>query len=176
MARRFWDSLSEFIVLVIIAFVLALGIRTAVAEVRWVPTGSMEPTIMSGDRLFTVKLNYYFKNPERGDIVVFNVPNKIKQQEDMPPFVKRVIGLPGDTVAIRDGKVFVNGKEYKVDNARIPRYSYPPVKVKDGMLFVLGDNRNESYDSHEWGQLPEENVFAKAVFVIWPLDHIGALR
>ncbi|HZD60054.1 MAG TPA: signal peptidase I [Anaerolineae bacterium] len=176
MAQRFWSTLSEFVVLVLIAFVLAMGIRTAVAEVRWVPTGSMEPTIKPGDRLFTVKLNYYFKEPARGDIVVFNVPPQVKREQNMPPFVKRVIGLPGDTVEVRGGKVYVNGKVFNVGTARTPEYDYPPVKVEDGMLFVLGDNRNHSYDSHEWGLLPEDNVIAKAVLIIWPLDHAHVLK
>ena len=175
MGERFWDALSEFIILLIIAFVLALGIRTAVAEVRWVPTGSMEPTILAGDRLFTVKVLYYFKEPARGDIVVFHVPERARQEPDMPPFVKRVIGLPGETVEIRDGKVYVDGEEYKVKSARVPQNTYGPVEVGKGKLFVLGDNRNASYDSHEWGLLPEENVIAKAVYVIWPLNHIGVL-
>lgn len=176
MATRFWSALSEFVILVIVAFVLAFGIRTAVAEVRWVPTGSMEPTIAAGDRLFTFKVIYYFKNPERGDIVVFEPPNQAQEKAGNYPFVKRVIGLPGDTVEVRDGLVYVNDKVYDVDSAREPLYSYGPVKVEDGTLFVLGDNRNESYDSHEWGFLPEENVIAKAVFVIWPLDRIKVLQ
>ncbi|MBE0448174.1 MAG: signal peptidase I [Actinobacteria bacterium] len=175
MAQRFWNTLSEFVILVLIAFVLALGIRTAVAEVRWVPTGSMEPTIIAGDRLFTVKLNYYFKKPERGDIIIFNIPNQIKKETNTP-FVKRVIGLPGDTIEVRGGKVYINGQVYEVGAASMPEYIYGPAKVEDGMLFVLGDNRNHSSDSHEWGLLPEENVIAKAVFVIWPLDHIKVLK
>src|SRR3990172_8236926 len=122
MAQRVWSALSEFVVLVLVAFVLALGIRTAVAEVRWVPTGSMEPTIMSGGRLFTVKLNYYFKEPERGDIVVFTIPDQVRlEQPIQSPFVKRVVGLPGDTVEVRDGKVYINGHEYSVKTARTPK-------------------------------------------------------
>lgn len=176
MASRFWSALSEFVILVIVAFVLAFGIRTAVAEVRWVPTGSMEPTIAIGDRLFTVKAIYYFKKPVRGDIVVFEPPSQVHSKTGNYPYVKRLIGLPGDTVEIREGLVYVNDKVYDVDSAREPRYSYGPVKVENGTLFVLGDNRNESYDSHEWGFLPEENVIAKAVFVIWPFNHIKVLQ
>ena len=140
------------------------------------PTGSMEPTIAAGDRLFTIKAIYYFEHPKRGDIVVFNVPKQVSDDPNAAPFVKRLIGLPGDTVEIKDGNVYVNGKIFKVATARTPRYSYGPVTVKEGTYFVLGDNRNESYDSHEWGFVPEENVFAKAVFVIWPLDHIKVLQ
>ncbi|NCO66577.1 MAG: signal peptidase I [Candidatus Aquicultor secundus] len=176
MARRFWETLSEFIVLAVIAFVLAFGIRTAVAEPRLVPTGSMDPTIAPGDRIFTVKALYYFEEPHRGDIVVFKVPKQVNSDPDAAPFVKRLIGLPGDTVEVRDGVLYVNGKAYKVAAARTPQYSYGPVKVKEGMLFVLGDNRNQSYDSHEWGFVPEENVIAKAVCVFWPLDHLKVLK
>lgn len=176
MVSRFWDALREFVVLVVIAFMLAFGIRTAVAEVRWVPTGSMEPTIQEGDRLFTVKALYYFQKPQRGDIVIFKVPERASLDPKSPPFVKRVIGLPGDTVEVSDGKVYVNGKVFNVDNAKSPLYSLGPIEVKPGMLFVLGDNRNASYDSHEWGLLPLENVIAKAVYIIWPLDHMGSLN
>ncbi|MCL6471800.1 MAG: signal peptidase I [Firmicutes bacterium] len=167
MKKSFWSSVAEFLVLLLVAYVLALGIRMFVAERRDVPTGSMEPTIHAGDSLFTVKALYYFKNPERGDIVVFNVPKSVDPKATFP-WVKRVIGLPGDTVEIRDGKVYVNGKVYNVPGASKPKYSYGPVRVEDNMLFVLGDNRNHSFDGHYWGQLPRENVIAKAVFVFWP--------
>jgi len=176
MSQRILNTLSEFIIMIVIAFVLAMGIRTAVAEVRWVPTGSMEPTIAAGDRLLTVKLNYYFKSPQRGEIVVFHIPDRIKQEKNMPPFVKRIIGLPGDTVEVRDGKVYVNDRAYEVEDAPEAEYTFGPVEVEEGMLFVLGDNRNQSYDSHEWGFLPEENVIAKAVVVIWPINHIKMLK
>ncbi|MBI4734011.1 MAG: signal peptidase I [Rubrobacteridae bacterium] len=153
-----------------------MGIRTAIAEVRFVPSGSMEPTIEIGDRLLTIKALYHFKEPARGDIVIFDVPEEAMIGKDKTPFVKRVIGLPGDVVEIRSGVVYINGKEYKVPSAKIPEYDYGPVKIEQGNLFVLGDNRNHSYDSHEWGQLPEDNVIAKAVFVIWPLTHVKVLK
>lgn len=173
--KSFWSTVSEFLVLLIIAYVLALGIRTFVAERRDVPTGSMEPTIHAGDSLFTVKALYYFRQPRRGDIVVFNVPKKVNPDQTYP-WVKRLIGLPGDTVEVRDGKTYVNGKVYNVPTARMPKYKFGPVKVKDGMYLVFGDNRNESYDSHYWGFLPQEEVFAKAVCVIWPVKDIKILN
>lgn len=176
MARKVWDVLSEFIVLTVIAFVLAFGIRTAVAEVRLVPTGSMEPTIAIGDRLLTVKVPYYFTEPKRGDIVVFNVPKQVDLPPDSPPFIKRVVGIPGDTIEVKDGHIYVNGREYVVSSASSPKYAYGPVEVEDDMLFVLGDNRNESFDSHEWGFLPRKNVIAKAVVVIWPPGHMQTLK
>ncbi|MDI6716318.1 MAG: signal peptidase I [Actinomycetota bacterium] len=175
-ANRFWNTFSEFVVLLVVSFVLAMGIRTAVAEVRWVPTGSMEPTVAAGDRLFTIKAIYYFEKPQRGDIIVFYAPKRANLNPNSAPFVKRLIGLPGDTVEVRDGKVYVNGQVFKVETARVPKYTYGPVTVPDGMYFVLGDNRNASYDSHEWGFLPEQNVIAKAVCVIWPFDHIKVLK
>jgi signal peptidase I len=173
---KVWSGLKELVVLLVVAFILAMGIRTAIAEVRYVPSGSMEPTIEIGDRLLTIKALYHFKQPERGDIVIFDVPEEAKMEPDSAPFVKRVVGLPGDEVAVRDGRVFVNGKEYKVPTAKIPEYDYGPVKVEEGKLFVLGDNRNHSYDSHEWGQVPENNVIARAVVVIWPLSHVKVLK
>jgi signal peptidase I len=173
---KLWNGLKELVVLMIVAFLLAMGIRTAIAEVRYVPSGSMEPTIDTYDRILTVKALYHFKQPQRGDIVVFDVPKEANMDPKTPPFVKRVIGLPGDEVEVRDGRVYINGKEYKVPAARVPQYNYGPIKVGTGNLFVLGDNRNNSYDSHEWGQVPESNIIAKAVFVIWPLKHVKILR
>jgi signal peptidase I len=169
-------GLRETVVLLITAFILAMGIRTAIAEVRYVPSGSMEPTIKTGDRLLTFKALYHFKEPERGDIVIFDVPKEAMLEPDSAPFVKRVVGLPGDEIEVRSGRVFVNGNEYKVPTARIPEYDYGPVKVEKGKLFVLGDNRNHSYDSHEWGQVPEDNLIAKAILVIWPLNHAKVLK
>lgn len=168
-------TIREYAILILVALVLSFGIRTAVAEVRVVPSGSMLPTIGIGDRLLTVKLVYRFGDPQRGDIVVFDPPENLKGKFN-DPFVKRVIGLPGDTVEVRDGKTFVNGREYKVPTAASPSYTYGPIKVPDGYYFVLGDNRNQSYDSHEWGFVPRENIIAKAVLVFWPPDDAKMLK
>lgn len=172
--KSFWATAGEYLILLIIAYVLALGIRMFVAERRDVPTSSMEPTIHAGDSIFTLRAIYYFRQPQRGDIVLFNAPARVSPNPTYP-WVKRLIGLPGDTVEVRDGKTYVNGKVYNVPTARKPDYKFGPVKVKNGMYLVFGDNRNESYDSHYWGFLPEKDVFAEAVCVIWPINHIKIL-
>ncbi len=172
---RILKTIREYAVLVLVALMLSFGIRTAVAEVRVVPSASMVPTIGVGDRLLTVKLIYRFGDPQRGDIVVFEPPESLKGRFN-DPFVKRVIGLPGDVVEVRDGKTFVNGREFKVETAETPLYTYDPVRVPDGYYFVLGDNRNRSYDSHEWGFVPRENIIAKAVLVFWPPDDAKMLK
>ncbi|MHB0976967.1 MAG: signal peptidase I [Candidatus Aquicultorales bacterium] len=167
--------IREYVVLVMIALALSFGIRATVAEVRVVPTGSMIPTIQVGNRLLTLKVVYYYSDPKRGDIVVFSPPENLRAKFT-EPFVKRVVGLPGDTVEVRDGRTFVNGREYYVPSADIPKYTYGPATVPAGHYFMLGDNRNQSYDSHEWGFVPRENVIAKALVVFWPLENAKVLR
>lgn len=169
LGSRFFKTVREYVVLIAVALVLSFGIRATVAEVRVVPTGSMIPTIAIGDRLFTLKISYYFSDPKRGEVVVFEPPDALKARFT-EPFVKRVIGLPGDVVEVRDGKTYVNGNEYDVPEADTPGYTYGPVKVPEGHYFMLGDNRNHSYDSHEWGFVPRENVIAKAVLIFWPIS------
>ncbi|MCL5291858.1 MAG: signal peptidase I [Actinobacteria bacterium] len=168
-------TIREYAVLILVALVLSFIIRAAVAEVRVVPTGSMLPTIQIGDRLLTVKILYKFGEPQRGDVVVFEPPEILKGRFS-EPFVKRVVGLPGDVIEVRDGKTYVNGEEFRVATADRPRYDYGPRKVPNESYFMLGDNRNQSYDSHEWGFVPRQNIIAKAVLVFWPLDDAKMLK
>lgn len=114
---------------------------------------------------------YVFGEPQRGDIVVFRYP-----KDPSRDFIKRVIALPGDTVEIRQGKVYVNGQY--VDEAYInetANYSWSPRKMELGEYFVLGDNRNNSSDSHVWGPVPRDNIIGKAWVSYWPVDSLGLL-
>lgn len=163
----FSNKVRELIVLVAIAFVLSLGIRAAVAEVRYIPSGSMEPTIYTGDKVLTLKFPYLFSDPKRGDIVVFTPPDLVSNPKGVP-FIKRLVGLPGDSVEVRQGVLRVNGKVFRVPGIPIPSYNYGPEVVPEGQVFVLGDNRNKSYDSHIWGFVDEDRIIAKAWVVIWP--------
>lgn len=153
--------LLEILETLVIALVLYFLIDAVVARVR-VENISMKPTLQPDEFLMVNKLAYRFSDYQRGDIVVFHH----SAQED---YIKRVIGVPGDQVEIAGGQVIVN--ETVLDEpyiAAIPEYS-GAWTVPDGMLFVLGDNRNLSSDSHKWGFVPQESVVGKALVVYWPL-------
>jgi signal peptidase I len=160
-----------------LSIVLALGIRTFVAEARYIPSGSMEPTLEINDRLVVEKISYYFNPPERGDIIVFWPPDSLfPEGKRRDAFIKRVIGLPGDTVEITEGTVFINGEPLEETYIKAePTYVWGPEVVPDGEYLVLGDNRNSSYDSHSWGFVPAENIIGKAVVRFWPPSRMGGL-
>ncbi|PSB04653.1 signal peptidase I [Merismopedia glauca] len=156
--------------------ILALGIRQFVAEARYIPSGSMLPTLQINDRLIVDKVSYHLKNPERQDIVVFDPTEELQKQNYHDAFIKRVIGVPGDKVEVRGGKVYINGKALTENYIQEqPRYNFGPVSVPPNQYLVLGDNRNNSYDSHYWGFVPREKIIGKAVLRFWPLDRMGGL-
>ncbi len=141
---------------------LYFGINAVSARVR-VDGFSMNPTLQDGEYVLVNRLAYTLGAPARGDIIVFSFP--MDERQDL---IKRVIGLPGETVTIRDGKVMINGVLLSESYiAQKPVYN-GAWTVQDGQLFVLGDNRNDSKDSHQWGLLPVENVIGKAVLIYWP--------
>lgn len=156
--------------------ILAMGIRHFVAEARYIPSGSMLPTLQINDRLIVDKLMYRFSDPQRGDIVVFSPTDALEKQNFKDAFIKRTIGLPGETVEVKGGTVYINStplREQYLDEK--PSYHYGPVTVPEGQYLVLGDNRNNSYDSHYWGFVPRENIIGRAVIRFWPLNRIGDL-
>lgn len=156
--------------------VLAFGIRTFVAEARYIPSGSMLPTLQINDRLIVDKLGYHFKTPERGDIVVFSPTDTLEKQNFHDAFIKRVIGLPGDRVEVKNGRVFINDKPLDEDYiAERPQYQYGPVTVPQDQYLVLGDNRNNSYDSHYWGFVPRDHIIGRAVVRFWPMNRLGEI-
>ena len=156
---------------------LAFGIRTFIAEARYIPSGSMLPTLQINDRLIIDKISYDFSNPKRGDIVVFNPTKTLEAENFHEAFIKRVIGLPGDKVEVKNGKVYVNNLLIKENylEAR-PDYQWGPVVVPASSYLVLGDNRNDSYDSHYWGFVPRQNIIGKAMFRFWPFNRIGDIE
>jgi signal peptidase I len=160
-----------------LSIVLALGIRTFVAEARYIPSGSMEPTLEINDRLVVEKISYRFNPPVRGDIVVFWPPdNLFPQGQRRDAFIKRVIGLPGDTVEIKDGVVTINGDPLEEDYIKAePNYVWGPETVPQDQYLVLGDNRNSSYDSHSWGFVPRDNIIGRAVVRFWPPSRVGGI-
>ncbi|MGF1523123.1 MAG: signal peptidase I [Leptolyngbyaceae cyanobacterium] len=160
-----------------LSIVLALGIRAFVAEARYIPSGSMEPTLEINDRLVVEKVSYHFNPPERGDIVVFRPPESLfKPGQRRDAFIKRIIGLPGDTVEIADGTVFVNDEALTEDYIKEqPLSDWGPETVPDGFYLVLGDNRNSSFDSRSWGFVAQEDIIGKAVVRFWPPSRVGGL-
>jgi signal peptidase I len=157
--KRFVFDIIETLAL---AAILFLGINAVSARVR-VDGFSMLPTLEDGEFVLVSKVNYQFGDVERGDIVVFHFPLDPEQE-----LIKRVIGLSGDTVSVQNGIVSINGQVLNEPYiAAAPAYS-GEWTVPEGQLFVLGDNRNDSSDSHSWGYLPFEKVVGKAVVIYWP--------
>lgn len=181
---------------VVLSIVLALGIRTFVAEARWIPSGSMEPTLngtpnqWEADKIIVDKLKYRFSEPQRGDIVVFSPTKTLQDEQYNDAFIKRIVALPGEKVELKDGKVYINNQpleEVKYLNSEQrtaidvctsgtqQAYLAQPETIPPNSYLVLGDNRNSSYDSRCWGVVPRSNIIGRAVLRFWPLNNIGGL-
>jgi signal peptidase I len=165
-----------------------LAIKAWVINPYRIPSSSMEPTLhcavpepgceaSTSDRVLANRFVYRFTDPERGDIVVFETPPKASELCPGPGgvFVKRLIGLPGDVVEIRDGQLYVNGEpipEPYVFGGEVGD-NYGPFTVEDGRYFMMGDNRYQSCDSREWGTVPQDNLIGPVFARYWPLQRIG---
>ena len=163
-----WKELWEYIKMIIFVVAVVLVVNNFLLINARVPSESMENTIMTGDRFFGNRLAYLFDDPERFDIVVFKYPDDESQL-----FVKRVIGLPGETVEIKDGKVYINGSQTPLEDSftpETPTGDYGPYVVPEGSYFMLGDNRNHSGDSRFWKQpyVEKEKIVGKAIFRYFP--------
>ncbi|OIP91216.1 MAG: signal peptidase I [Syntrophobacterales bacterium CG03_land_8_20_14_0_80_58_14] len=179
------SKLREYIEAILLAIVIAFFIRTFVIQAYKIPSGSMKPTLLIGDHILVSKFNYGIRlpwvrstlipvgTPKRGDIVVFIYP-----EDRSKDFIKRLIGLPGDVIEIRNKNILLNGLPWSdahgvyVDSLIIPgsvqpRDNFGPVTVPEGSLFVMGDNRDESYDSRFWGFVPMKDVLGKALIIYW---------
>jgi len=178
----------EYAEAAVIAILLALFIRTFVVQAFKIPSGSMEPTLLVGDHILVNKFIYGVKiplarktlipisEPEREDVIVFIYP--VDESKD---FIKRVIGLPGDRLEFKGRKIFINGELYNdpygyysgppPSGTSLTKTSFPPVTVPKDRLFVMGDNRNHSYDSRFWGFVPIESVKGKAFIIYWSWPH-----
>ena len=160
---------------------LAFGIRVGVAESFFIPTLSMAPTLQIDDRLMVDKVGYRFNLPERGDIIVFQPTEPALKACGLPlnfrdSFVKRLIGLPGEQVEIKDGWVYINGAPLtETYLAEKPEYQWGPMTVPPNSYLVLGDNRNSSCDSHAWGFVPRDHIIGRAFVRFWPVGRIGTL-
>jgi signal peptidase I len=152
---------------IIISCFTALLIITYIVSLSYVASASMMPELSKDDYILVNKFIYHFRDIKRGDIVLFKPPSNPEGHE----YIKRVIGLPGEIIEIKESKVFINNKELTekyIPEDQKPEYTYGPVKIPEENLFVMGDNRNNSADSHVWGFLPKKNISGNAWIMLWP--------
>ncbi|NPV55190.1 MAG: signal peptidase I [Anaerolineae bacterium] len=161
--------IREALETILLAVVLYFLIDGFVARVE-VKNISMQPTLYEGELLLVNRMAYRLGEYSHGDIIVFHFP-----QDPAEDYIKRLIGLPGDTVVVSNGVVTVNGQDLVESYISAPPAYTGEWVVPEDMLFVLGDNRNSSYDSHSWGFVPFENVVGRAIFIYWPLNELRAI-
>jgi signal peptidase I len=165
----FYRFLVDVLETLVLSVLLFLAINAISARIR-VDGSSMEPSLHSGEFVIVNRLAYRFGAPEHGDVVVFHFPGDLEQE-----YIKRIIGLPGDQVSVRNGQVYINQQAiYEPYIAASPRYE-GNWSVPEGHVFVLGDNRNNSSDSHSFGPVPQGNVIGEAFFVYWPPPDWGVI-
>ncbi len=185
--------LAELPGLLLTALVIAVLIKTFLIQPFWIPSESMLPTIEVNDRVMVNKLAYNWGNPQRGDIVVFRDPREEEVEETIPEavirsvleavgvrtrghddLIKRVVGLPGETVEVNGNRVLIDGaaidEPYLVD---VSMPDEPAITLGPGEVFVMGDNRNASFDSRRFGPIPMDQIVGEAFVTIWPLSHFG---
>ncbi|HSK06622.1 MAG TPA: signal peptidase I [Acidimicrobiia bacterium] len=185
--------LAELPGLLLTALVIAVVIKTFLLQPFWIPSESMLPTIEVNDRVMVNKLAYRFGEPQRGDVVVFRDPREEVVEESIPEavirsvleavgirtrgdedLIKRVVGLPGETIEVRDNQVLVDG--VPIEETYLPEVfmpDEPPVTVGPDEVFVMGDNRDASFDSRRFGAIPLDDLVGEAFVTIWPISHIG---
>jgi signal peptidase I len=184
-----WRSVLDWTLSILVAVVIVLAVKVEVANPYRVPSASMEPTLhcarpaagcQSGhsDRVVANRFIYRFRDPERGEIVVFDAPAKTRSVcNEGGTFVKRIIGLPGELVSERSGVVYIDGRKldepYVEPALRDERTGQWP-RIPPGHYFMMGDNRSLSCDSRSWGTVPRENLIGPVVLTYWPLDRIGS--
>ena len=172
--RKKGGGALEYLVILLVSFALVFGfVRPFVMEAFWIPSGSMIPTLEIGDRVLVNKFIYRFTEPERGDIIVFESVEG--GGEDL---IKRVVGVPGDKISVRGGRLLVNGERQRepyVYKKYPDRSSSAPTTVPEDHVFVMGDNRANSRDSRYFGTVPEKKIEGEAFLLFWPPDRIGGL-
>ncbi|HEY7514546.1 MAG TPA: signal peptidase I [Vicinamibacteria bacterium] len=171
---RLWRAAWELVHDLAVAILFCFFLITFVAQAFRVQGTSMLPLLEDGERIIVNKFIYRFHAIERGDVVVFWYP-----RDPSVSFIKRVVGVPEDTVEIRAGQLYVNGQPVREDYLA-PRFrdddNLAPTKVAKGYYFVLGDHRNSSNDSRSWGEVPEKYIYGRAVYRFWPLSKLGTIH
>ena len=195
------SALREIFETVVFVLVAVILIRFFIGELRWIPSSSMYPTLIEGDRIFVEKVTKPFRAPKRGDVVVFYPPDETLKTDFLSAmarltgifckdiaYIKRIIGLPNDKLEIKKENdnfyVYINGKkeiepyilsETDWIDCRDDMYC-GPFQIPDGQYFMMGDNRGNSQDSRFWGFLPEKNIIGRAVFKFWPIPRMGLIK
>lgn len=179
-------EILEFILPIVIAFIVAMLLKNFVFANAIVPTGSMLNTIQEGDRIIASRIEYNFHEPERFDIIIFKAPDEVAKGNNKTYYVKRVIGLPGETVTIVNGVVYVADKEGNTQQLRddfvtacTPTGNYGPYEVPEDSYFVMGDNRESSVDSRFWtstNYVHKDLIIGKAKFCYFPFTDAGKLE
>ena len=178
-------TIIEYVVLAVVAIAVALLIQAFLVKPYRIPSESMENTLLIGDRVLVDRISWRFSDPKRGDIVVFHPPFS------GPVLIKRIIGMPGDTMSLKDGAVYVNGRALSEPYVRtiggkavpsdpfdngLPWSLQSPYKVPAGNYFVMGDNRTDSDDSRYWGTVARDQIMGRAFFIYWPPKRIGGIN
>jgi signal peptidase I len=168
-------NILEWAVVLVGAVLVALLLRASLFQAFWIPSESMETTLLISDRVLVNKVSYRLHDIHRGDIVVFARPDE--QPGEIRDLIKRVIGLPGDTIEARENAVYIDGNrliEPYLDDGTVTS-DFGPTVVSEGHIFVMGDNRDESYDSRIFGAVPEDRVIGRAFVLFWPLGRLSSL-
>jgi signal peptidase I len=172
--RRLWRLALDIFHDVSIAVIVVVLLVTYVGQAFRVKGTSMQPLLEDGERIIVDKLSYRLGSIRRGDVVVFWYP-----RDPQVSFIKRVVALPGDTLEIREGAPYINGKQLHEDFLRASfkdDESLGPIVVESGHYFVMGDHRNGSNDSRTWGEVPERYIYGKAFFRFWPFSRVGPIQ
>ena len=169
-------ELGGWIVYILLIIGLTYFIITFVGQRTRVSGSSMETTLQNGDNLIVDKITYRFRDPQRFDIIIFRYPDDERQL-----FIKRIIGLPGETVEIRDGKIYLNGSDEPLEDVQTKETmvgSFGPYTVPENSYFVMGDNRNDSKDSRYWTNtfVTKDEILGKAIFRYWPISEFKILE
>lgn len=169
-------ELFQWVAAIVAAVLIALAIDNFVIVNAQIPSGSMENTIMTGDRVIGNRFAYSFSDPQRFDIIIFRYPDDESQL-----FIKRIIGLPGETVEIRDGKIYLNGSDEPLEDVQTKETmvgSFGQYTVPENSYFVMGDNRNDSKDSRYWTNtfVTKDEILGKAIFRYWPISEFKILE
>ena len=180
--RRRHRWVIEWAVVLVVALAVALGIRAFVVQTFFIPSASMEPTLMIGDRILVDKISYRLHSPHRGDMVVFGRPPGENSPADIKDLVKRIVGLPGETIWSVNGHIFVQGWDTGNHAMQVGESYLPPgtqlgtpiarTSIPKNDYFVMGDNRSNSQDSRFFGPIPRSLIVGKVVMRIWPISHL----
>lgn len=170
--------LKEFIIPLVIGLIVVYLLRFFIFGLYYVPSGSMIPNLEINDHVFATKFSYQIHDPERYDVIVFNYPIEYKENKKEVRYVKRLMGLPNETIEIRNNKIYINGKviddPFRASDTDMSDFG--PITIGENEFFMMGDNRNHSNDSRFWGTVPRDLLIGKVQMIYWPISRIGSMN